>query len=62
MIDLDRKPLPGNKVQLLEAENYEVFNRDLMRKVFPRIIAEHNSINDHKQRRKQIRDIIALYF
>ena len=62
MIDLDRKPLPGNKRELLEAENYEVFNRDLMRKVFPRIIAEHNSVNDRKQRRPQIRDIIALYF
>ncbi|WP_019241492.1 MULTISPECIES: hypothetical protein [Bacillus] len=56
------KPLPNDKSALLATKNYEMFNLDLMRKVFPRIIAEHDAQFQRKQRRPQIRDIIALYF
>jgi hypothetical protein len=56
------KPLPNNKRQLLETKNFEMYNLDLMRKVFPRIIAEHDRQVDRKQRKPQIRDIVSLYF
>lgn len=56
------KQLPNDKRQLLDANNYEMYNLDLMRKVFPRIIAEHDSVFQRKQRKPQIRDIITLYF
>ncbi|WP_311379910.1 hypothetical protein [Bacillus sp. ISL-51] len=54
--------LPNNKEELLSRNNYEMYNLDLLRKVFPRIIAEHDSVFDRKQRKPQIRDVIALYF
>ncbi|MDF1510194.1 hypothetical protein PZE06_18835 [Robertmurraya sp. DFI.2.37] len=60
--ELLTKPLPNNKRQLLEGRNYEMYNLDLLRKVFPRIIAEHNAAFGRKQNKPQIRDIIALYF
>lgn len=56
------KQLPNDKRQLLDANNYEMYNLDLMRKVFPRIIAEHDSVFQRKQRKPQIRDIITMYF
>lgn len=56
------KLLPNDKRQLLEGYNYEMYNLDLMRKVFPRIIAEHDSQFQRNQRKPQIRDIVALYF
>lgn len=56
------KQLPNDKRQLLDANNYEMYNLDLMRKVFPRIIAESNAVFQRKQRKPQIRDIITLYF
>jgi hypothetical protein len=56
------KPLPNDKRDLLNATNYEMFNLDLMRKVFPRIIREFDEIHGRNQRKPQIRDIIALYF
>ncbi|MED1123993.1 hypothetical protein [Bacillus atrophaeus] len=56
------KLLPNNKNELLEQTNYEMYNLDLMRKVFPRIIGEFDQIYKRKQRKPQIRDIIALYF
>lgn len=56
------KLLPNNKTELLEQTNYEMYNLDLMRKVFPRIIDEFDQIYKRKQRKPQIRDIIALYF
>ena len=59
---IEAKVLPSDKKELLDMENYEVYNRDLLRKVFPRIIAEHDSQFDRKQRKPQIRDIIALYY
>lgn len=42
MIEVE-KILPSDKRELMTAENYEIFNRDLLRKVFPRIIAEHDA-------------------
>ncbi|MBU5211053.1 hypothetical protein [Heyndrickxia oleronia] len=56
------KPLPNDKRTLLEGNNYEMYNLDLMRKVFPRIIAEHDAKYQRKQRKPQIRDIVTLYF
>jgi len=56
------KKLPNDKRQLLDANNYEMYNLDLMRKVFPRIIAEHDAVFTRKQRKPQIRDIITMYF
>lgn len=56
------KQLPNDKEALLTGHNYEMFNLDLMRKVFPRIIREFNEKHVRKQRRPQIRDIITLYF
>lgn len=58
----EAKILPNDKAQLLAVHNYEMYNLDLMRKVFPRIIAEHDAQFDRKQRKPQIRDIITLYF
>lgn len=58
----ETKQLPNDKQQLLNANNYEMFQLDLMRKVFPRIIAEHDAAYRRKQRKPQIRDIITLYF
>lgn len=58
----ETKQLPNDKKALLDANNYEMYNLDLMRKVFPRIISECNSLYTRKQRKPQIRDIIALYF
>jgi hypothetical protein len=55
-----KKRQPNDKQALLDAHNYEIFNLDLLRKVFPRIIAEHNV--GKSQRKHQIRDIITLYF
>lgn len=56
------KILPNDKAQLLVTKNYEMYNLDLMRKVFPRIFMEHDSQFDRKQLKPQIRDIVALYF
>ncbi|WP_077624962.1 hypothetical protein [Sediminibacillus massiliensis] len=53
-----RKPQPNDKGQLLDQEGYEMFNRELIRKVFPRIIAE---IRKEKPKTK-IGDIIPFYF
>lgn len=60
--ELLTKPLPNDKRQLLKGKNYEMYNLDLLRKVFPRIIAEHDAAFGRKQNKPQIRDIIALYF
>lgn len=56
------KQLPNNKRELLTGKNYEMYNLDLMRKVFPRIIGEYDSLYPRNQRKPQYRDIIALYF
>lgn len=49
---------PADKSALLDVGNYEIYNRELMRRVFPRIISE---IKAYKPRAKA-GDIIALYF
>lgn len=59
---IETKPLPNNKRQLLDGNNYEMYNLDLMRKVFPRIFTEHNEAHRTRVKKPQIRDIIALYF
>jgi hypothetical protein len=56
------RPQPNDKKALLEMKNYEMFNRELMRKVFPRIINEFIALHGRKRGLPQIRDIIALYF
>lgn len=61
-VETSTKPLPNDKRQLLEGKNYEMYNLALVRKVFPRIIAESDSVSQRKQRKPQIRDVIALYF
>lgn len=58
----EKKVLPNDKAALLNANNYEMYNLDLLRKVFPRIIAEHDAQFQRKQRKPQIRDVITLYF
>lgn len=55
------KRLPNDKKTLLSGGNYEMYNLDLMRKVFPRIIDEF--FEAHSGRRcPRVRDIIPLYF
>jgi len=55
--------LPNDKGALLSAENYDVYNRELIRRVFPRIISEAIDVVYAGSRRKpEIRDIIAFYF
>lgn len=61
-IEISLKPLPNDKRQLLDGNNYEMYNLDLMRKVFPRIIADHDAVLGRKQNKPQIRDIVTLYF
>ncbi|WP_088032773.1 helix-turn-helix domain-containing protein [Evansella clarkii] len=58
----ENKPLPNDKRALLAGHNYEMYNLDLLRKVFPRIIAEINEAHGRSQRKVQSRDLIALYF
>ncbi|MET3506244.1 hypothetical protein [Halalkalibacter oceani] len=56
------KSYPNDKRALLDGHNYEMYNLDLMRKVFPRIIRELAELHGRQQRRPQDRDLIALYF
>ena len=46
------------KQALLSAGNYEIYNRDVVRKVFPRIIAEVKVVRP----KAKIGDIIPFYF
>lgn len=58
-----RKPQPNDKALLFEAEGYEIYNRELMRKVFPRIINEaYDVIYADRKRKPEIRDVVAFYF
>ncbi|MFF2890759.1 hypothetical protein [Paenibacillus sp. NPDC057967] len=55
--------LPNDKQALLAVENYDIYNRELVRRVFPRIINETCDVVYAGQKRKpEIRDIIAFYF
>ncbi|ADC48963.1 hypothetical protein BpOF4_04495 [Alkalihalophilus pseudofirmus OF4] len=58
----EQKQLPNDKKELLEGRNYEMYNLDVIRKVFPRIIAEIQANHGRNQRKFQSRDLIALYF
>jgi len=53
-----RKVLPNDKQLLLDVEGYEVFNRELMRIVFPRIIADVRKVKP----KTKVGDIIPFYF
>lgn len=58
-------PLPNDKQTLLDASGgFEVYNRELVRKVFPRIIREVYDVAyaGSRQRKPEIRDIYAFYF
>ncbi|WP_088105239.1 hypothetical protein [Halalkalibacter urbisdiaboli] len=56
------KSYPNDKRALLDGHNYEMYNLDVMRKVFPRIINEVAVIQGRSQRKYQTRDIISIYF
>src|SRR5690625_2916627 len=55
---MSKNKLPTDKQSLLAAENYEIFNRDLLRKVFPRILRELKEEN----KRVKAGDLIPFYF
>ena len=55
---MSKNKLPADKQSLLAAENYEIFNRDLLRKVFPRILRELKEEN----KRVKAGDLIPFYF
>ncbi|MEY8188599.1 hypothetical protein AB4X15_02850 [Peribacillus simplex] len=60
----ERKPLPNDKALILDdPQGFEVYNRELMRKVFPRLINEALDVAyaDYK-RKPEIRDVVAFYF
>ncbi|MFJ8244756.1 hypothetical protein [Peribacillus asahii] len=59
------KPLPNDKKALLDKESgYEMYSRDIMRKVFPRIFQEATELYKSKgmRVRPQIRDVAVFYF
>jgi hypothetical protein len=58
------KPLPNDKRELLDGPGgYETYNRELIRRVFPRIINEaYDEVFASSRRKPEIRDIVALYF
>lgn len=62
MSNAAKKPQPNDKQLLLDAEGYEIYNRELMRKVFPRIINDVLEPFQGKARKPEIRDIVAFYF
>lgn len=47
-----------SKQKLLDEGNYEIYNRELIRKVFPRIISDIKSVRP----RAQVGDIMPFYF
>lgn len=64
VVDIPKVPLPNNKRELLDSPTgYETYNRELIRKVFPRIIAEaYDIVSAGSKRKPEIRDIVAFYF
>jgi len=56
------KVFPNDKQALLDSEGYEIYNRELMRKVFPRIIKEALEPYKGKKRKPEIRDVATFYF
>ncbi|MBM7573652.1 hypothetical protein [Aquibacillus albus] len=57
-----KKPQPNDKQALLDKEGYEIYNVELMRKVFPRIFRESKEVNRDRRRKPHIRDVSAFYF
>src|SRR5690625_2037455 len=55
---MEGKKYPTDKQALLNDGNYEIYNREIVRKVFPRIIQELKE----ESRRTNFVDIILLYF
>jgi hypothetical protein len=60
MLIMEKRPEPNDKQALLDATGYEIYNRELVRKVFPRIIREAHEHS--KGRTAAFRDVIAFYF
>jgi hypothetical protein len=59
----EHKPQPNDKQTLLDAGGYEMYNRELLRNVFPRIINEaYDEAYAEKKRKPEIRDIVYFYF
>ncbi|MEC0538975.1 hypothetical protein P8817_00005, partial [Bacillus glycinifermentans] len=60
----DRKPMPNDKAALLDnPQGFEVYSRELMRKVFPRLINEaYDVVYADYKRKPEIRDVVAFYF
>lgn len=52
------KKYPADKQALLDGGNYETYNRDIVRKVFPRIIRELKA----ERQRTNFGDIVPFYF
>lgn len=54
---------PNDKQELLDVGGFETYSRELLRKVFPRIIAEaHDVVYAGNRRKPEIRDIVFFYF
>lgn len=49
---------PNDKQRMLDAEGYEIYNREVVRKVFPRIIADFK----REFPKAKVGDIIPFYF
>jgi hypothetical protein len=62
-LPVPNKLQPNDKQTLLDQGGYEMYNRELLRKVFPRIINEaYDEIYADKKRKPEIRDIVYFYF
>ncbi|OYD08530.1 hypothetical protein [Paludifilum halophilum] len=60
---VQRKALPNDKGILMDSPGYEIYNRELIRKVFPRIITEaYDVVYKDMKRKPEIRDIVYFYF
>jgi hypothetical protein len=58
-----KNPQPNDKQALMDNGGFELYNRELARKVFPRIINEAYDVAYVGMKRKpEIRDIVAFYF
>jgi DNA-binding MarR family transcriptional regulator len=59
-----KQPQPNDKEALMDRGGYEIFNRNVMRKVFPRIFKDANDFyrSEGIKRKPQIRDITTFYF
>ncbi|SDY45817.1 hypothetical protein [Thermoactinomyces sp. DSM 45892] len=62
---------PNDKAEAMASENYEIYKREVIRLVFPRIFRESNEANTKAKlatgakkvgRLPEIRDVVAFYF